>query len=65
MLLINLFGQAKQLMNIVLPIPSPKISEMRAVKYDTFFTDQGENVKETTAHARYNNRFTMFKPMSR
>jgi hypothetical protein len=30
---------------IVNTIPSPKISEMRAVEYDTFFTDQGEKRK--------------------
>jgi hypothetical protein len=26
-------------------IPSPKISEKRAVEYDTFFTEQGEKRK--------------------
>jgi hypothetical protein len=49
---------------LYLPIPSPKISEMRAVEYHAFFVRSKKKAqKETTAHARYNKRFTMFKPM--
>jgi hypothetical protein len=45
-------------------IPSPKISENRAVEYHAFFIRRKKKAqKETTAHARYNNHFTMFKPM--
>jgi hypothetical protein len=44
-------------------IPSPKISEMRAVDYHAFFISPQTKAQETTAHGRYNNRFTVFKPM--
>ena len=47
-------------------IPSPKISENRAVEYHAFFIpSQKKAQKGPTAHARYNNHFTMFKPMHR
>jgi hypothetical protein len=42
-----------------------KISEMRAVEYHAFFVSPKKKAqKETTAHARDNNCFAMFKPMS-
>jgi len=43
-----------------------KIGLKRAVEYHAFLISPKKKAqKETTAHARYNNRFTMFKPMSR
>jgi hypothetical protein len=46
-------------------IPSPKISEIRAVEYHAFLIRRKKKAqKETTAHAGYNNHFRMFKPMS-
>ena len=37
---------------------------MRAVEYDTFLPTKEKDVKGTTAHARYNKRFSVFKSMS-
>jgi hypothetical protein len=49
-----------------LPIPSPKISELRAIVYHAFFIRAKEKTwKDTTAHDKYNSCFAMFRPMSR
>jgi hypothetical protein len=46
-------------------IPSPKISEMRAVDYHAFFISPKKKAqKGPTAHG-YNNCFAVFKPMFR
>jgi hypothetical protein len=46
-------------------IPSPKISEIRAVEYHAFFIRRKKKAqKETTAHAGYSTHFRLFKPMS-
>ena len=42
-----------------------KLGEMRAVEYHAFLIRPKKKAqRETTAHARYNKRFTEFKPMS-
>jgi CheY-like chemotaxis protein len=45
-------------------IPSPKISEKRAIDYHAFLIRPKTKAQETTARG-YNNRFAVFKPMFR
>jgi len=42
-----------------------KLAKCERLSTIRFLLTKEKNVKETTAHARDNNRFTMFKPMSR
>jgi hypothetical protein len=41
-----------------------KLAKIERSSTIRFLPTKERNVKETTAHARDNNRFTMFKPMS-
>ena len=41
-----------------------KIAKIERLSTIRFLPTKVKSVKETTAHARDNNRFTMFKPMS-